>query len=65
VRPSDVLVAYGLAAYLREGQPGSFGAFVDAAHASDDPVEMVRRALGTDLAGLARRLRRWMAEQPE
>lgn len=65
MRPSDLLVAYGLSAYLREGKPDKFRAFVNASRKSSDPVEVVHSVLGTDLKGLSLRVRRWLLEQTE
>lgn len=63
MRPSDLLVAYALAAYLREGKPTEFQRFLDASHASNDAASVVREGLGWDLQTLASRLRRWLPEQ--
>ncbi len=63
--PSDHLVAYALAAYLREGKPDAFEAFLEASRGSTDAREIVRAGLGTDLGSLTLRLRRWLLEQDE
>lgn len=65
MEPADVLVSYGLAAYVREGRPDKFRAFVDASRKGDDPAAVVRTVLATDLRALASRTRRWLLEQPE
>ncbi len=63
MRPSDLLVAYALAAYLREGRPEQYGKFVEASRTSDDGVAVIREGLGWDPKLLALRLRRWLGEQ--
>ncbi len=63
MRASDILVAYGLAAFLIETRPKQFVKFAEATKAGHDAEEIVRTTLGADdVAMLTRRLRRWLME---
>jgi hypothetical protein len=62
MKPSSVLVSYGLAAYLLEGRPDRFVPFLEASVKRHDVDAMVRDVLGADLDTVARRIRRWLLE---
>jgi hypothetical protein len=62
MQPRDVLLAYGLAAYLMEAKPEHFVKFVRATADRTDAEGIVEDVLGVDLPFLAWRLRRWLLE---
>jgi hypothetical protein len=59
---ADVLLAYGLAAYLLEAQPTLLVPFLEANTSGDDAVAQVREVFDLGVAELAWRLRRWLRE---
>lgn len=60
--PGNVLVGYALAAYLMEGRPEAFEAFVRALSTTTDAAKVVEETLAGDLGSLARRVRRFCLE---
>lgn len=58
----DILVAYGLAAYLLEARPEHFLPFARATVRMSDANAAVEETLGVDMGTLSRRLRRWLLE---
>jgi hypothetical protein len=63
MQASDVLVAYGLAAFLMETRPKEFLAFTAASAERHDVDAFVKETLGADdVAMLCRVLRRWLKE---
>lgn len=63
MRGEDVLVAYGLAAYLIEARPDKFAPFLEASAKRHDVEAFTRETLGVaNLGVFTARLQRWLAE---
>ena len=62
MKAGDVLVAYGLAAYLLEARPDLFLSFVKTSAEKNDANAICEEALGADVATVAWRIRRWLLQ---
>jgi hypothetical protein len=62
MRSTDVLLGYGLAAYLAEAFPKSLVPFCRASMASTDPAAIVREVFEMDFGSFAARLKRWLKD---
>ena len=62
-RPSDVLLAYGLSAYLLEARPEQFVEFLQAASTLSGADEVCQSVFRLDADVLYWRVRRWLSEQ--